>query len=98
MTTEAKVAPSNPTPIVLSGIRPTGEIHLGNYFGAIRHFIDLQETDNDCLFFVADLHALTTAMEDKIDLDAASICRGEMTHAAGWPWLTKVMEACTGAA
>ena len=43
MTTEAKVAPSNPTPIVLSGIRPTGEIHLGNYFGAIRHFIDLQK-------------------------------------------------------
>ena len=73
MTTEAKVAPPNPTPIVLSGIRPTGEIHLGNYFGAIRHFIDLQQTDNDCLFFVADLHALTTAMEDKIDLDAASI-------------------------
>ncbi|MBI5047364.1 MAG: hypothetical protein HZB54_00230 [Deltaproteobacteria bacterium] len=45
---------------ILSGIRPTGQIHLGNYFGAIRQFVELQNEDEDCLFFVADLHALTT--------------------------------------
>lgn len=73
MTNDVKVAPPNPTPIVVSGIRPTGEIHLGNYFGAIRHFIDLQNQDNQSLFFVADLHALTTAMEDRIDVDANAI-------------------------
>lgn len=67
------IAPPNETPIVLSGIRPTGEIHLGNYFGAIQHFIDLQNQDNQSLFFVADLHALTTAMEDKPNIDQASI-------------------------
>lgn len=45
--------------IVVSGIRPTGNLHLGNYFGALRNFVKMQE-DYDCRFFVADLHALTT--------------------------------------
>jgi tryptophanyl-tRNA synthetase len=44
---------------VLSGIQPTGRPHWGNYFGAIRQYIDLQE-ENDGFYFVADLHALTT--------------------------------------
>ncbi|TWU16430.1 tryptophan--tRNA ligase [Allorhodopirellula heiligendammensis] len=44
---------------VLSGIQPTGQLHWGNYFGAIRQYIDLQE-DNDGFYFIADLHALTT--------------------------------------
>ncbi len=44
---------------VLSGIRPTGFIHLGNYFGALRNFIRMQE-ENDCYFFIADYHSLTT--------------------------------------
>ncbi|MEM1068321.1 MAG: tryptophan--tRNA ligase [Planctomycetota bacterium] len=44
---------------VLSGIQPTGRPHWGNYFGAIRQYIDLQE-DNDGYYFIADLHALTT--------------------------------------
>lgn len=44
---------------VLSGIQPTGRPHWGNYFGAIRQYIDLQ-TDNDGFYFIADLHALTT--------------------------------------
>ena len=46
--------------IILSGIRPTGRLHYGNYFGAIKSFIDLQETDNICYYFIADYHALTT--------------------------------------
>lgn len=49
---------------VLSGIRPTGFLHLGNYFGALRNFIKMQE-ENDCYFFVADYHSLTTHPEAK---------------------------------
>lgn len=45
---------------IVSGIRPTGVLHLGNYLGAIKNWIPLQE-QNECLFFLADLHALTTA-------------------------------------
>lgn len=45
--------------IVLSGIRPTGHLHLGNYFGAVRNFVKMQET-NECYFFIADYHSLTT--------------------------------------
>jgi len=46
-------------PIVVSGIRPTGYLHLGNYFGAIRNFLRMQE-DYNCFFFIADIHSLTT--------------------------------------
>ena len=48
---------------ILSGMRPTGALHLGNYFGALENWIKLQE-DYNCLFFVADWHALTTGYED----------------------------------
>ncbi len=44
---------------VLSGIQPTGRFHWGNYFGAIRQYIDLQ-TNEQAFYFIADLHALTT--------------------------------------
>ncbi|MDR0418837.1 MAG: tryptophan--tRNA ligase, partial [Prevotellaceae bacterium] len=44
---------------VLSGIRPTGNLHLGNYYGALRNFIRMQE-NNKCFFFIADIHSLTT--------------------------------------
>ncbi|MEA4849941.1 MAG: tryptophan--tRNA ligase [Paludibacter sp.] len=44
---------------VLSGIRPTGNLHLGNYFGALRNFISMQNEHN-CYFFIADYHSLTT--------------------------------------
>ncbi|MDR0349886.1 MAG: tryptophan--tRNA ligase, partial [Tannerella sp.] len=45
--------------IVLSGIRSTGNLHIGNYFGALRNFIRMQD-ENNCFFFIADLHSLTT--------------------------------------
>lgn len=45
--------------IVLSGIRPTGKLHLGNYFGALKNFTKMQY-ENRCYFFIADLHSLTT--------------------------------------
>ena len=44
---------------VVSGIRPTGSLHLGNYFGAIKNFVKMQE-QNRCFFFIADYHSLTT--------------------------------------
>jgi len=44
---------------VVSGIRSTGNLHLGNYFGAIKNFVKMQE-QNNCFFFIADYHSLTT--------------------------------------
>jgi len=44
---------------VLSGVQPSGSLHIGNYFGAIRQFVRLQE-EHECFYFLADLHALTT--------------------------------------
>jgi tryptophanyl-tRNA synthetase len=44
---------------VLSGIRSTGNLHLGNYFGAVRNFVKMQH-ENNCFFFIADYHSLTT--------------------------------------
>lgn len=44
---------------VVSGIRPTGKLHLGNYFGAVKNFVKMQHEYN-CYFFIADLHSLTT--------------------------------------
>ncbi|HKP32882.1 MAG TPA: tryptophan--tRNA ligase [Chitinophagaceae bacterium] len=50
--------------VVMSGIRSTGFLHLGNYFGAIRNYVRMQE-EYDCFFMVADLHSLTTHPETK---------------------------------
>src|SRR6202161_4610708 len=50
-------------PRVLSGMRPTGKLHLGNYMGALANWVRLQD-DYECYFFVADLHALTTDYAD----------------------------------
>lgn len=59
---------------VLSGIQPTGRFHWGNYFGAIRQYIDLQQ-ENEAYYFIANLHALTTVRDPKVlaqnTLDAA---------------------------
>ncbi|MFN2387796.1 MAG: tryptophan--tRNA ligase [Thermoanaerobaculia bacterium] len=52
-------------PVVLSGLRPTGRVHLGNYFGAVKNWVDLQNSGRyRPYFFVADLHALTTDYAD----------------------------------
>jgi len=50
---------------VLSGIRPTGNLHLGNYYGAMINFLKMQE-ENKCFFFIADWHALTTHPDPKL--------------------------------
>ena len=48
-------------PLVFSGVQPTGNLHLGNYLGAIRKFVALQDT-NDCIYCVVDLHSLTAQL------------------------------------
>lgn len=53
--------------IILSGARPTGDIHLGNYFGALHNWVQLQES-YDCNFFIADWHALTTGYAETENL------------------------------
>jgi tryptophanyl-tRNA synthetase len=55
---------------VLSGIQPSGELHIGNYFGAIRQHIAFQE-ENECFYFVANLHAMTS-IQDKKKLEQAT--------------------------
>lgn len=50
--------------IVMSGIRPTGFLHLGNYFGAMRNYVKMQD-EYECYFMVADLHSLTTHPDTK---------------------------------
>lgn len=58
--------------IVLSGARPTGDIHLGNYFGALHNWVKLQD-QYECYFFIADWHALTTGYADTEKLRENSV-------------------------
>jgi tryptophanyl-tRNA synthetase len=55
---------TNKKEIVMSGIRPTGFLHLGNYFGAVKNYVRLQD-EFECFFMVADLHSLTTHPDTK---------------------------------
>ncbi len=49
-----------PKPVLFSGMQPTGRLHIGNYFGALKNFVDLQNSGRyQCYFFVADLHSVT---------------------------------------
>ncbi len=51
---------------IFSGVQPTGNLHLGNYLGAIKNFVDLNnETQNECIFCVVDLHAITVSQNPK---------------------------------
>lgn len=52
---------------VLSGMRPTGQLHLGNYFGALENWVKLQD-EYECYFFIADWHALTTGYENTSEI------------------------------
>ncbi len=58
--------------IVVSGVRPTGDIHLGNYFGAVHNWVRLHN-EYDCYFFIADWHALTTGYADTESLQANTL-------------------------
>ncbi|MEO8505927.1 MAG: tryptophan--tRNA ligase [Acidobacteriota bacterium] len=58
---------------VLSGVQPSGKLHVGNWFGAIRQFIQLQQTEGaDCFYFIADLHAMNS-IENGAELRANSL-------------------------
>ncbi|HEY4308562.1 MAG TPA: tryptophan--tRNA ligase [Pirellulales bacterium] len=74
MTNEATETKPAPKTRVLSGIQPTGRFHWGNYFGAIRQYIDLQDA-GESYYFIANLHALTTVRDPErlrqLSLDAA---------------------------
>ena len=51
---------------IFSGVQPTGNLHLGNYLGAIKNFVELNnDTDNHCIFCVVDLHAITVKQDPK---------------------------------
>lgn len=63
--------------VVLSGMRPTGELHIGHFEGVLRNWVQLQET-HDCFYFVADWHALTT------ELDTKKIERYTLDMVADW--------------
>lgn len=73
MSKQKETLPAGPPPevlqragrqVVMSGIRPTGYLHLGNYFGAIRNYVKMQE-EFECYFMVADWHSLTTHPDTK---------------------------------
>ena len=53
-----------PTNRILSGVQPTGNLHLGNYLGAIRNWVSMQDS-YECLFMLADLHAITVPQDPK---------------------------------
>ncbi len=57
---------------IVSGMRPTGKLHLGHYLGVLRNWIELQK-EHECFFFVADWHALSTSYEDKLNLKELSL-------------------------
>jgi tryptophanyl-tRNA synthetase len=67
---------------VLSGIQATGEVHVGNYIGAMRHWADGQH-ENEAWFFVADLHALTLGDHDPAELRAATFEAATLLLASG---------------
>jgi len=70
-------------PILVSGIQPSGRLHLGNYLGALKNFVDLQNSGKyHCLFFIADYHSLTEDFNPKekqnqiLDLAASYVAAG----------------------
>ena len=67
---------------VFSGIQPTGEIHLGNYIGALRRFVLAQDED-DCVFCIVDLHAITNELPDPDELRAKTLDLAAVYLAAG---------------
>ena len=51
---------------IFSGVQPTGNLHLGNYLGAIKNFVNLQKDEkNNCIYCVVDLHAITVKQDPK---------------------------------
>lgn len=69
--------------IILSGIRATGRMHLGNFFGAIDQFVQFQNGQNFCMFFIADWHTLTTFTDDATEVGLNTLAIAADYLAAG---------------
>ncbi|NLA26693.1 MAG: tryptophan--tRNA ligase, partial [Firmicutes bacterium] len=63
----SKADPKERKRIIVSGARPSGRLHLGNYTGALKKWIELQD-EYSCYYFIADWHALTTGYAESQDL------------------------------
>src|SRR6201991_373512 len=88
---------SIPARRVLSGMRPTGKLHLGNYMGALKNWVHLQHETNDngsrkyeCYFFIADYHALTTDYADP-----SNVAQNTLEVALDWLGAGLDPELCT---
>ena len=74
-----------PTKRILSGVQPSGDLHLGNYLGAIKNFVSLQK-EYECFFCVVDLHAITVWQDPKVlanktrEVTAAFIASGTVSY------------------
>ena len=70
-----------PNKRVFSGIQPTGELHIGNYLGAVRNWVRIQD-DYDCIYCVVDYHAITTPYEvEQMVPRTLDLCAGLLA----WP-------------
>jgi tryptophanyl-tRNA synthetase len=85
--------------VIVSGIRATGKLHIGNYLGALKQFVELQDTHaGNCYFFIADLHALTTPFEpgklsqDTLEVAADYLAAGINPDKATFFLQSQVME------
>ena len=83
------LAQSNQRKRVLSGMRPTGKLHLGNYVGALDNWVKMQD-NYDCFFFIADWHALTTDYAE-----TSSIKQNSLEVALDWLAAGLDPERCT---
>jgi tryptophanyl-tRNA synthetase len=76
---------------VLSGMRPTGRLHIGHYFGALQNWVELQNSsDHECFFFIADWHALTTDYAD-----TSRVAQNSIEIATDWLAAGLDPEKCT---
>jgi tryptophanyl-tRNA synthetase len=71
---------------ILSGVQPSGKLHLGNYFGAIRQHIDLQN-EGECFYFIADYHALTTVADLQPDAKKRGATIRDQSHQVALDYL-----------
>ncbi len=63
--------------VIVSGIQPSGNLHLGNYFGAVQQFIQFIEGGHECYYFLANYHALTSLREPQRLLDTRYLELGQ---------------------
>ena len=87
-TEEVERAPDQPTKPkrVLSGVQPTGSLHLGNYLGAIQQWVAFQDLAEECFFCVVDLHAITMP-HDPQELTESTLTSAALYLAAGKLWI-----------